>query len=93
MRTIKWEPPFTTEIIESEEDGDYLRRQQCCTSCGAYTADLPGYYWIEDDNCPLCRESNSLEKWSDELKRVLEGEGLVDDFEEYYRDRCDELKI
>jgi hypothetical protein len=40
----KWEPPFYAEIDENAEDSDYLREQGCCSVCGAYMADLPGYY-------------------------------------------------
>ena len=43
----------------------------CCSVCGAYIADLPGYYWIESDDCPNCA-CDRTEKWSEELKRVKE---------------------
>lgn len=67
----KWEPPFYAEIDENAEDSDYLRKQGCCSVCGAYIADLPGYYWIESDDCPNCA-CDRTEKWSEELKRVKE---------------------
>lgn len=70
--TINWTPEFYADIDPNEESGDYLRKQQCCTSCGAFTGYLPGYYWIEDsDSCPICRAENDEEKWSDEVKRII----------------------
>ena len=72
-----WEPRFFADINENEEDSDYLRIQQCCTSCGAYMGDLPGYYWIEDsDDCPICRAYNNEEKWSEEVRRIMKREKL-----------------
>lgn len=80
FQNILWEPKFFADIDENAEDGDYLREQQCCTSCGAYTGDLPGYYWIEDsDDCPICRASNQEEKWSEEVRRVMLREKLDED--------------
>lgn len=80
LAAVNWEPKFFADIDENAEDGDYLREQQCCTSCGAYTGDLPGYYWIEDsDDCPICRASNQEEKWSEEVRRVMLREKLDED--------------
>jgi len=80
LAAVNWEPKFFADIDESEEDSDYLRKQQCCTSCGGYTGDLPGYYWIEDsDDCPICRASNNEEKWSDEVKRIMVENELPED--------------
>ena len=80
LNAVAWEPEFYADIDESEEDSDYLREQECCTSCGAYTGDLPGYYWIEDsDDCPICRASNNEEKWSDEVRRIMKREKLDKD--------------
>lgn len=80
LGTVFWEPEFYADIDENAEDGDYLREQQCCTSCGAHTGYLPGYYWIEDnDFCPKCRADASEEKWSDEVKRIMERNELPED--------------
>ena len=67
----QWEPSWYADIDENAEDSDYLREQGCCSVCGAYIADLPGYYWIESDYCPNC-DCDRTEKWSEELKRVKE---------------------
>ena len=80
LAAVNWSPKFFADIDENAEDGDYLREQQCCTSCGAYTGDLPGYYWIEDsDDCPICRASNNEEKWSEEVRSVMLREKLDED--------------
>ena len=80
LAVVTWEPQFFADIDENEEDGDYLREQLCCTSCGAYTGDLPGYYWIEDsDDCPICRNSSGEEKWSDEVVRIMIKEKIDED--------------
>ena len=80
LAAVNWEPKFFADIDESEEDSDYLREQQCCPSCGGYTGDLPGYYWIEDsDDCPICRASNNEEKWSEEVRRIMKREKLDKD--------------
>lgn len=80
VEPINWKPQFFADIDEDAEDSDYLQEQQCCTSCGAYTGDLPGYYWIEDsDDCPICRSDNNEEKWSDEVKRLIERNQLTDE--------------
>ena len=80
LAAVNWRPKFFADIDESEEDSDYLRKQQCCTSCGGYTGDLPGYYWIEDsDDCPICRASNNEEKWSEEVRRIMKREKLDKD--------------
>lgn len=72
LAAVNWEPRFFAEIDEKQEDGDYLRLQQCCTGCGAFTGDLPGYYYIEDsDACPKCREQSGEEKWSEEVIRIV----------------------
>jgi hypothetical protein len=80
LAAVNWSPKFFAVIDENAEDSDYLREQQCCTSCGGYTGDLPGYYWIEDsDYCPICRASNNKEKWSDEVRRIMVREKLDED--------------
>jgi len=80
LLVTNWHPKFFVDIDENAEDGDYLRKQDCCTSCGAYIGDLPGYYWIEDsDACPICRASNNEEKWSDEVHRIMVREKLDED--------------
>lgn len=87
----KWEPPFYAEIDENEEDSDYLRKQGCCSVCGAYIADLPGYYWIESGYCPNCT-GDRTEKWSEELKRVTEYYDLGDETADEIRE-CEEMGI
>lgn len=79
LAAVSWEPEFYADIDENAEDGDYLREQLCCTSCGAHTGYLPGYYWTESDECPKCRADNKEEKWSDEVKRIMERNELPED--------------
>jgi hypothetical protein len=80
LGTVSWEPDFYADIDENQEDGDYLREQLCCTSCGAHTGYLPGYFWIEDnDSCPKCRADSNEEKWSDEVKRIMERNELPEE--------------
>ena len=70
-KKYQWEPSWYADIDYSAEDTDYLREQGYCSVCGAYMADLPGYYWTESDYCPNCT-CDRTEKWSEELKRVKE---------------------
>lgn len=80
LGVVSWEPEFYADIDDNAEDGDYLREQQCCTSCGAHIGYLSGYYWIEDsDSCPKCRADAKEEKWSDEVKRIMERNELPED--------------
>jgi hypothetical protein len=79
LEAVAWEPEFYADIDESAEDCDYLRKQSCCTSCGAHTGYLPGYYWTENDDCPKCRAYNKEEKWSDEVKRIMVENELPED--------------
>lgn len=77
----KWTAPWFADIKPEAEDGDYLREQQCCTSCGGYIGNLPGAFYIEDsDSCPTCRKSETnTEKWSDEVKRIIKRDKIDKD--------------
>ena len=72
---MKWEPDFYEDVDGMSSDD--LAKLGCCTICGVYIENLPGYYYIESGLCPNCRLHNPIdnESWSEEAMRVLkEGE-------------------
>lgn len=60
---------FKAKINPKANDFDYLRIQNCCTSCGQYIGHLPGYWFIETDCCPDCRGAGE-ESWRKEVMRL-----------------------
>jgi predicted amidophosphoribosyltransferase len=68
-KKYQWEPSWYADIDYSAEDTDYLREQDCCSGCGAFIGDLPGYYYTESDFCPNCACDRG-ETWSEELERL-----------------------
>lgn len=94
---IKWKPDFYIDMDDGQKDSDYLRRQCCCVSCGAYIGDLPGYYYLEEDYCPNCRKGNGelIPAVSDELKRIAEEQYLSECGEpvDEWLEECKELGI
>lgn len=88
----KWEPDFFAEIDDSENDADYLREQQCCSCCGAYIGNLPGYFYIESDICPNCAQDRG-ESWSEELERMRDTYNLGEEEIGEYIKKAKEMKI
>jgi hypothetical protein len=97
MSDIKWYPRYYANIDDNKEDSDYLRRQCCCVSCGAYIGNLPGYYYLEEDYCPNCRKESGgfIQSVSCELECIDKEQHLAEFGEPIaeWLEECKELGI
>ncbi len=92
----KWEPDWYADIDPNATDSDYIRKQECCTSCGGYIGELPGYYFIEDEICPKCRSESPgyyKELWSVEVRRLMTEYEQDKEYIDSLFNRCKKLNI